>query len=117
EKSIREVLKILKVDLVTLGNNHILDYGEQGVVDTLNFCKKNNIKTIGAGMNLKEASEVFYLNTAEGKVAIVNFAENEWTSATTTSAGSNPMDFIDNTKQISMAKNNADFVIVIVHGG
>lgn len=117
EKSTQDVLKALKVNLVTLGNNHILDYGEQGVADTLEFCKNNGIKTVGAGMNLKEASEVFYLTTDEGKLAIVNFAENEWTSATTISAGSNPMDIIDNTKQISVAKENADFVIVIIHGG
>src|SRR5690606_35525991 len=76
--STEEVLKALNVDVVTLANNHILDYDEQGVEDTLSFCKDNNIKTVGAGMNLKEASLTFYKETNEGKLAIVNFAENEW---------------------------------------
>jgi|SRR5690606_30279732 len=117
EESTKNVLNNLNVDIVTLANNHILDYDEQGVGDTLSFCKTNNIKTVGAGMNLEEASRTLYLDTREGKIAIVNFAENEWTSATENSAGSNPMDLIDNTRQIVAAKNNADFVLVIIHGG
>lgn len=116
-ESTEVVLKALNVNITTLANNHILDYDEQGVYDTLDFCKTNNIKTVGAGMNLEEASEILYIDTAEGKIAIVNLAENEWTSATENTAGSNPMDLINNTKKIFEARNNADFVLVIIHGG
>ena len=112
-----KVLKSLEVDVVTLANNHVLDYDEQGVDDTLEFCKENDIKTVGAGMNLKEASQTLYLDTKEGEIAIINFAENEWASATDNSAGAHPMDIIDNTRQIKEAKEKADFVFVIVHGG
>jgi len=117
EQSTKDVLDKLNIDIVTLANNHILDYDEQGVSDTLSFCKTNNIKTVGAGMNLEEASKILYIDTIEGKIAIVNFAENEWTSATEQTAGSNPMDLIDNFKQLQQAKQNADFVITIIHGG
>ena len=112
-----QVLKSLKVDVVTLANNHVLDYDEQGVGDTLQFCKENNIKTVGAGMNLKEASQTLYLDTKEGEIAIINFAENEWASATDESAGAHPMDIIDNANAIKDARVKADFVFVIVHGG
>jgi len=117
KNSALNVLKILKVDLVTLANNHILDYGESGVKDTLHFCEEYNIGTVGAGMNLEDAAKTFFVNSDEGKIAIVNFAENEWTSATKTRAGSNPICLEDNYKQIIEAKQNADFVITIVHGG
>lgn len=117
KESTEEVLKALSVNIVTLANNHILDYDEQGVKDTLDFCEKIKVKTVGAGMNLQEASKILYIDTIEGKIAIVNFAENEWTSATEKTAGSNPMDLIDNFKKIKEAKEKADFVIVIVHGG
>lgn len=116
-ESTANVLKALNVDVATLANNHVLDYDEKGVEDTLDFCKKQDIKTVGAGMNLNEASKTLYLDTDEGKIAIVNFAENEWASATDTSAGANPMDIIDNAAQIKDARNNADYVIVIIHGG
>jgi hypothetical protein len=117
KESTLDVLKVLNIDIVTLANNHVLDYDEQGVRDTLEFCKENDIKTVGARMNLKEASQTLYLDTKEGKIAIINFAENEWASATDNSAGAHPMDIIDNAYQIKEAKKQADFVFVIVHGG
>ena len=115
--STANVLKALKIDLVTLANNHVLDYDEKGVADTLEFCKQQGVRTVGAGMNLNEASKTLYIDTEEGKIAIVNFAENEWSSATETTAGANPMDIIDNAAQIKDARKNADNVIVIIHGG
>src|SRR5690554_976332 len=117
KESTLEILKALNINLCTLANNHVLDYDEQGVLDTINFCKENNIQTVGAGNNLEEASKTLYFDSAEGKIAIVNFAENEWSSATEKTAGANPMDIIDNAKQIKEAKQSADYVFVIVHGG
>lgn len=112
-----DVLKALNIDLCTLANNHVLDYDEQGVLDTIEFCKNNNLKSTGAGANREEASKIFYINTEIGKIAIVNIAENEWSSATESSAGANGMDLIDDSRSIQIAKNSADYVFVIVHGG
>lgn len=117
KESITDVLKVLNVDMVTLANNHTLDYGEVGMKDTLAFCDEAGVSYVGAGMNLAEAQQTVYKETSEGTVAFVNFCENEWTIATERSAGANPMDIIDNTRQIQEAKNKADFVIVIIHGG
>lgn len=112
-----DVLKALNVNLCTLANNHVLDYDEQGVLDTLDFCKENNIETVGAGKNKEEAAKVFYLASEVGKIAFINIAENEWASATETTAGANGMDLIDDVKTIQEAKQQSDFVFVIVHGG
>jgi len=117
KKSVEKVLKALNINLVTLANNHVLDYDQKGVTDTIQFCEQLNIQTVGAGANLKEAARTHLIETIEGKIAIVNFAENEWSSATNDTAGANPMDMIDNTRQIQEAKEIADFVVVIVHGG
>ena len=117
KESALDVLKTLQIDCVTLANNHVRDFGDQGISDTLQFCQENNIATVGAGMNITEASKTLYIDSKEGTIAIVNFAENEWSAATEDSAGFNPMDIIENTYQIQNAKNNADYVIVIIHGG
>src|SRR5690606_17937937 len=117
KESTLEVLKALNINLCTLANNHVLDYDEQGVLDTINFCKEHNIQTVGAGKNKEEASRTLYLETKAGKIGIINIAENEWSSATDTSAGANGMDLIDDVKQIQEAKKKSDFVFVIVHGG
>lgn len=112
-----DILKLLRIDMVTLANNHIKDYDEQGVIDTITFCKENNIVTVGAGANSQEASRIFYLDTPEGKIAIINIAENEWASATENSAGANGMNLIDDTTNIQKAKRIADFIFIIAHGG
>ena len=111
------VLKELEIDVVALANNHILDLNEKGVMDTLSFCKINNVKTVGAGISLYEASRTLFIETEVGTIAIINISENEWSNATEFSAGANPMDLIDNANQIKAARKRAEFVFVIIHGG
>lgn len=112
-----EVMKKLNVNIASLANNHIKDYNEQGVLDTISFCENNNIKAIGAGANIKEASQTTILNTSEGSIAIINIAENEWSSADEVTAGANGMSLIKDTKKIQKAKKDNNFVLVIIHGG
>ena len=38
-------------DLVTLANNHIMDYGEEGLRDTLIECEDHHIAVVGVSMN------------------------------------------------------------------
>ena len=114
---IAKVLDALNIDMVTLANNHIMDYSEKGLKDTLSFCKKNNLQYVGAGTKLSEASLTKFIQVGKFRIALVNIAENEWASATLTSAGANPVDIINNAKQLQEAKLQADKVIVIVHGG
>lgn len=110
-------LKQLNVNMVTLANNHILDYGQQGLKDTLEFCTDNNISTVGAGENLNVAKEPYRLELNGKIISILNFAENEWASATNDSGGANPMDLIGITRIIKAEKKEVDHIIVIIHGG
>lgn len=112
-----DVLKILNVHIAALANNHIKDYDEQGVLDTIAFCESNKIKAIGAGTNLEEASQTTVLATQEGTIALINIAENEWASANNSSAGANGMSLIKDIRKIQQARKENDFVFVIVHGG
>lgn len=117
KKSTANILKHLNINCVTLANNHIRDLGDQGVKDTLEFCKENNIVPVGAGRNLAEASRTEFIDSEAGTIALVNIAENEWCNATEWTAGANPMDLIDNANQIQKARGSADWVFVIIHGG
>ena len=112
-----DVMKKLNVHIAALANNHIKDYGEEGVLDTISFCERNEIKAIGAGENIIDASKTMVLNTPEGNIAIINIAENEWSSADESTAGANGMNIIKDTKKIQQAKKENDFVFVIIHGG
>ncbi len=110
-------LKQLHIDMATLANNHILDYGEQGLISTFRALDKNNIYRVGAGTNLIEASQPFTIEKEGLKIAILNFCENEWSIAQKNKPGANPLDIVSNFYQLNKAKSKADHVIVIIHGG
>jgi Bacterial capsule synthesis protein PGA_cap len=112
-----KLLKKLNVAAVTLANNHILDYGTQGLESTLQACRKNDIAAVGVGKNLKDAGRHIIIEQNNYRIAIVNFCENEWSVAGDETAGANPLDIIENLNQIKKAKTDADFVMVIIHGG
>lgn len=112
-----DAIKYAGFNVCTLANNHILDQGEQCCLDTENLLEKAGIKTVGIGTNLKEASNILYLSKDGLVLAIVNCAEHEFSYATENSAGANPINPIRQYHQIQEAKNKADYVIVITHGG
>lgn len=111
------LLKKLKIDGVTLANNHILDYGSEGLFDTIKFLDGNNIKHVGAGANRDEASKPLYIDNDGQMIAVLNFAEKEWSISGDELPGANSLDIIDNINQLKKAKEQAKYVIVIIHGG
>lgn len=104
-------------DCVTLANNHFLDYGDNGVSRTLEVCENNGIETVGGGMDLMEASKNLFKQIEGKTLAVINCCEHEFSIATETNAGSNPLNPIKQYYAIKEAKEKADYVLVIVHGG
>lgn len=115
-----EVIKALKeigFKGVTLANNHFADFGDAAVDESLRLLNEYDIDYFGAGRNIEEAKEVKYIEVKDKKIAIINCCEHEYTIATDTKAGCNPLDVIDVSRAIQKAKQDADYVVVIVHGG
>ncbi len=104
-------------DVVTLANNHIRDYGNEGVIDTLNFCKENGIYIVGAGINFVEAAKPLKLTIKDKKIAILNYCEHEFNLASSNDAGANPFDVVSAYNDIIREKKENDYVLVVYHGG
>ena len=102
---------------LTLANNHFLDYGSSGVEDTLIACEKYGISHVGGGRNSEEAAKIHYFHEEGHTLAIINCCEHEYSIATSTSPGSNPLNIVKQFYAIREARKNADKVLVIVHGG
>lgn len=116
--SVKDIIKYCGFDIVTLANNHLKDYGSQGVLDTIAFCQKNGLQTIGAGKNLDIARGAIVLEDSRGfKIGLLNVCEHESSIATTIQAGSNPLDITNLYYDIKALKETTDKVVVIVHGG
>ena len=102
---------------VTLANNHFRDFGQIGVLNTLESCRKYGVDYVGGGKNLAEALQVLYKRINGQELAIINVCEHEWSIASENQGGSNPMDLVGISRQIKEAHYYADYVLLIVHGG
>ena len=112
-----DVLKTIGFSCVTLANNHIMDYGEGALNETLKGLAEREFDSIGAGRNIDEASRILY-KTFEGvSAAFINCCEHEFSIATNTHGGANPLNPMTQFYQIKEAQNYADYVIMIIHGG
>lgn len=112
-----EALAWASFNITTLANNHFLDYGQEGVLDTLQTCEQNGIATVGGGMDLTEAQRILYKEINGEVLAVINCCEHEFSIATVRTAGANPLNLVQQYYQIKEARRKADYVLVIVHGG
>lgn len=110
-------VKQMGFNAVTLANNHFRDFGQTGVETTIAEMTRNEVEYVGGGANLVEAQRILFKKFEDGIVAIVNICENEFSIATETRGGSMPLDIPNNYEQIIEAKQKADYVVLIVHGG
>jgi hypothetical protein len=86
-----DYLSALHVKLVGIANNHIYDYGPEGLRRTQEAIKRRGLTPIGSGRSLREPPEVF---TAEslfaGRIGFWAAARNLPELATTSHAGVEP---------------------------
>ena len=74
-----ETLWIARIDACSLANNHILDFEEQGLLDTLEHLDATGIRHAGAGRNREEAADPAILTVPPDRhrVALLAFTDNE----------------------------------------
>ena len=59
------------IDYLSLANNHIKDYGEDGIGDTRRILRQHGIDFGGAGKDLQQARRISYLSAGGTRVAII----------------------------------------------
>lgn len=61
-----DVLDRLHADIWDICNNHMMDLGDKGILDTLSNAKKAGVDTIGAGKNINDARKPMFFDEAGG---------------------------------------------------
>ncbi|MCR5496772.1 MAG: CapA family protein [Paludibacteraceae bacterium] len=112
-----EALCELGFSCATLANNHIMDYGDASLMNTLNVLTEKNMEYVGAGRNLEEAGQILYKEIGGVTLAVINCCEHEFSIASENRAGANPIEPVRLFRAIREAKSKADYVLVIAHGG
>jgi poly-gamma-glutamate synthesis protein (capsule biosynthesis protein) len=118
-----------KIDLCSLANNHVLDWGYSGLTETLATLRKVNVKYSGAGRNIKEAEKPAVMQVQE-KSRVIVFSFGSFTSgipfswaATENRPGVNLLkDLSEKTirrikHRIHKLKREGDIVVVSIHWG
>ena len=116
-------LKELGVDVAGLANNHVFDYGEQGLLDTLATLEAAKIPYVGAGHDIKEAASPVYVKAGPLTIAYVAAERAEKVQIVTQEATEDQPGVLrcyENDRfieSIREAAEKADYVIALPHWG
>lgn len=111
-----KVLKEAGINGFALANNHILDYGTEGVIDTICHIQNEGMFCYGAGTQ-EEASEPQIIEINELRIGLLSFAEQEFNCAKDYQIGANLWDDLDGITSIRKTRKLCDYLIVQYHGG
>jgi poly-gamma-glutamate synthesis protein (capsule biosynthesis protein) len=110
------------VDIVSLANNHVFDYGAEAFHDTLDILTEQGIRYVGAGRDLDEAMLAQYYTMGDITIAYVAASRAE-KNIMTPQAGQNKPGILRTYDPelflgaVAEARANADLVIAVVHWG
>ncbi len=108
--------------IFNLANNHIMDYGLEGLAYTIKLLKKNRINYVGAGLDYAEANKELIIDYNGITIAFLAFTSNESHVGAVLADEKNPgcasyRELDDVLNKIYTLKNNADIVCVSLHWG
>jgi poly-gamma-glutamate capsule biosynthesis protein CapA/YwtB (metallophosphatase superfamily) len=111
-------------DLVSLANNHVLDYGPDALEETLTTLSDQSIQSVGAGMDAEAAYQPTILDIDGLRVAFLSFADvpttdydyKKWEAGSNEPgiAWAHPDRIVEG---VQIAKAQADVVVVLFHNG
>lgn len=110
-------LKLAGIRAVSLANNHSMNMGRQGLLDTIDALDARGILHTGAGRDLATAREPVILTVKGVRIAMLGYngiSAND-DGATDRSAGTVPLDMDILTEDMAKAKTRADVVIPFFH--
>lgn len=115
-----EVVKKLKIDVVSLANNHACDCDLQGLTHTIELLDQNGIKHFGAGRNKDEAERPAIVSVKGKQVGLLGYFPPEWEAPyppTETEGGLNQFYIEKVCKDVEALKETCDYVFVMPHWG
>jgi poly-gamma-glutamate synthesis protein (capsule biosynthesis protein) len=115
-------VKAAGVDVVSLANNHALDYGRVGLADTLAHAKTAGMPVVGAGRNAAEAYRAWITTVKGVRIAVVGMSQiaelsGPWAARPDRSGIAYAFDAARATAAVRAARAQADIVVVYLHWG
>ncbi len=115
------VLQEIGPDLVTVANNHALDYGTDALIDTCDTLDAAGILHVGAGKNLEEAKKPQIIEKNGKKIGFIGvtrvFPTGDWAASTTRPGMFSAYDTAPVVNEIQKLKEQCDYLVVYIHWG
>lgn len=113
-------LKNCQFDILSLANNHMHDYGDIAIYDTLKYLEKHKIQGVGAGTNLDSIRKPVIIKKKNIKIAFLAYStmiQFQTKQAKKDKIGISLFNEKKALKDVEKAKQKADVVIVSMHWG
>jgi poly-gamma-glutamate synthesis protein (capsule biosynthesis protein) len=110
------------VDMVTMANNHVLDYGQVGLADTLAAARAARFPYVGIGVNAAAAWAPYVVKIKGVTIAIIGVSQvaelaSSWVATDTRPGEANAIDLSHTLAAVRSARRLASVVIVFMHWG
>lgn len=116
-----------KITIASLANNHILDCGRKGLLETMQELKRHGIMTVGAGRNVDQACKPLRIDIKGRHIAVLAYLamdpevmayvgmEPDWFSPDQGRAGVASWKLCNGQEEIAAIRKEVDIIIVMVH--
>jgi poly-gamma-glutamate synthesis protein (capsule biosynthesis protein) len=125
-----EALAAVRPDVCVLANNHVLDFGRRGLLETLDVLSASGFATVGAGRSLREAQSpvIIPIPRTGGRVLVFAFGSPssgipyDW-AATDNTPGVHVVTILSDAaadeicRQVLEARQPGDVTVVSAHWG
>ena len=92
QPAVAEIMREIGVNYCGLSNNHVFDFGKQGIADTLRALDGAGIAYTGFGDNYERSREDLVINNGKEKICIIAVCEHEYSYALENRMGCRPYD-------------------------
>ncbi len=111
------VLSFAGFNVINMANNHIMDYGKEGLDKTIQQCKKNNLRYTGAGNTRNEALGLCTTHHNGKQIGMINAADKEFGVVADNRSGYAWIGDPSLPERITRASQETDVLLLILHGG
>jgi poly-gamma-glutamate capsule biosynthesis protein CapA/YwtB (metallophosphatase superfamily) len=117
-------LRASGVDVVSMANNHGMDYMESGLNDSLRAIKRTRFPTVGIGRNADEAYKPYRVTVKGNRLAIIGATQvlddhliSAWTATDAKGGLASAKNVARMVQAVREARQGSDAVIVHLHWG
>lgn len=116
-----QLMNEMGIDIVTLANNHILDFGPEGLLDSLDALDEAGILHVGGGKDLEQAKRPEFIEVKGRTIGFLGtsrvYMDASWAAGASHPGVFSTYDSRQAVEAIREAKELCDYLVVYVHWG